>query len=599
MEDRDYNAFLSEVRASTDIVALVSEFVSLRKAGRRHKGLCPFHDEKTPSFTVDGDKGLFYCFGCQTGGDTFKFLMLRDGLDFPEAARSLGERLNLKPPQRKSPGSDRRRQVYEVNEAAGKFFAACLADEDGGRKARAYLEKRGVSPEIQKEFGIGYAPSSWDRLRDHLGKTGFSARNGIDAGVLVDRDGKNVYDRFRDRIIFPIRSLGGEIVAFGGRTLDPKEVAKYINSPESPVYTKGEVLYGMDRARAAIRDKGFVVLVEGYLDLIGLASSGFRNVVAALGTALTAAQAKLLRRNTERIVINYDADDAGRKAAYRALEILLGMDFQVSVFELEDGMDPDDFVREKGGEAYLEALRGSKPAIEFVTDQVAASMDLEHPRSRAQAVNQVLPFVARLQSVVERTTYLALIADRLRVDEDVLRLELRDALKRGARQVAQPRQAAHAEQADATAGSARDPRRPLNRAQGRLLGLLAARPAVRAALRRELEPEDFAGSAAEKIVETVLEDESGAAEIAGRLDDEASRTLLARALFELEEDEEMDDISEQEARLCLSAIRRTRLTRERAQVQRQLEQGGETDVANLDELMALKMDLSRQIDALS
>jgi DNA primase len=276
---------------------------------------------------VDGEKGLFYCFGCQTGGDSFKFLMLREGMDFAEAAQVLGERLGLKPPERKSQGSDRRRRVYEVNTAAAAFFGSCLKDAEEGKAARHYLDGRGVGQEIRKEFEIGYAPGSWERLRSHLGGRGYNDRTGIEAGLLVDRDGRSVYDRFRNRIVFPIRSLGGEVVAFGGRTLDPKEPAKYINSPESPVYIKGEVLYGLDRARSAIREKKFAVLVEGYLDLIGLAAGGFRNVVATLGTALTASQARLLRRYTERIVINYDADEAGRNAAHRALEILLGMDF--------------------------------------------------------------------------------------------------------------------------------------------------------------------------------------------------------------------------------------------------------------------------------
>ncbi len=600
LEDRDYNAFLSEVRASTDIVAVVSEYVTLRKAGRRHKGLCPFHDEKTPSFSVDGDKGLFYCFGCQTGGDSFKFLMLREGMDFPESARVLGERLNLKPPERKGPGSDRRRRVYQVNTTAVKFFRKCLEDPQQGKTAREYLDQRGVTEEIRTEFEIGFAPRGWDNLRDHLGKQGFDSRTGIEAGLLVDRDGKSVYDRFRERIIFPIRTAGGEVVAFGGRTLDPKESAKYINSPESPVYIKGDVLYGLDRSRQSIRDHGFAVLVEGYLDVIGVAAGGFRNVVASLGTALTASQARLLRRTTERVVINYDADDAGRKATHRALEILLGMDFQVSVFVLEDGMDPDDFVREKGAEAYLEALRGSKPAIEFLTDEVAAEYDLEHPHARAQAVNQLLPFVARLQSVVERTSYLNLIADRLRVDEDVLRDELREALKAGRKQMRHAGRNAPGRQGQQQAGSSPPPVK-LNRAEGRLVAILASNPRVRATLRREVADDDFTGSGAETLMRTLLEDESAdqqPASLAGLLPDEASRTLLARVLLERDDEEEQDeDLSEREARSCLSAIRRTRLTREREAVQKQLERSH--DAANLEELMATKIELSRRIDALS
>lgn len=608
LEDRDYNAFLSEVRASTDIVSVVSEYVTLRKAGHRHKGLCPFHDEKTPSFSVDGDKGLFYCFGCQTGGDSFKFLMLREGLDFPESARALGERINLTPPERKGPGSDRRRRVYQINTAATKFFCKSLDHPQQGKEAREYLDQRGVTEDIRKEFEIGFAPRGWDHLRDHLGKQGFDSRTGIEAGLLVDKDGKSVYDRFRERIIFPIRTAGGEVVAFGGRTLDPKESAKYINSPESPVYIKGDVLYGLDRARQSIRDHGFVVLVEGYLDVIGVAAGGFRNVVASLGTALTAAQAKLLRRTTERVVINYDADDAGRKAAHRALEILLGMDFQVSVFVMEDGMDPDDFVREKGAKAYLEALRGSKPAIEFLTDDVAARFDLDHPHARAQAVNELLPFVARLQSVVERSSYLNLIADRLRVDEDILRDELREALKTGRKQMRHAgRGAASGPRRSSQAQQQQDqpslPQLKVNRAEGRLLAILASNPRVRTTLRSELEDTDFAGSGAEIIIKTLLEGESNdpplePLTLTGLLPDEANRSLLARVLLERDEEEEQDEQGEEkEARNCLSAIRRTRLTRERAVVQKQLESSHDTAI--MEELMTTKIELSRRIDALS
>ena len=236
MEDRNYSAFLAEVRASIDLVPLVSEYVSLKRAGRRFKGLCPFHDEKTPSFTVDGDRNLFYCFGCSTGGDAFKFLMLREAMDFPDAARALGERMGIRPPERRGPGADRRRHVLEANARAMDFFRSSLAG-DVGSAAREYLAGRGVSDAIVEEFEIGFAAESWDRLRDHLSKSGISRTAAVEAGLLVDKngDGQRVYDRFRNRVIFPIRSLGGEVVAFGGRTLSSDDPAKYINSPESPV----------------------------------------------------------------------------------------------------------------------------------------------------------------------------------------------------------------------------------------------------------------------------------------------------------------------------------------------------------------------------
>jgi len=589
VENRDYSAFLSEVRAGTDLLSVISEHVALKRAGRRHKGLCPFHDEKTPSFTVDGERGLFYCFGCSTGGDAFKFLMLREGLEFPEAARLLGERLGLRPPERKGPGADRRRRIFDANERALGFFRATLANATGGRKAREYLERRGLKAETIEEFRIGFAPAAWDRLRDSMAAAGMQRQIGIEAGLLVDRDGdgRRVYDRFRNRIIFPITSLGGEVVAFGGRTLDADEPAKYLNSPESPVYVKGEVLYGLDRARGAVRDAGFAVLVEGYMDLVGLAAAGFTNVVATLGTALTASQARLLRRTTDRVVVNYDPDPAGEQASLRALEILLGMDFRVTVLRLPEGLDPDDFVRKQGAGAYRAALEGSTPAIEFLADSFAAGLDLEDPRDRARGVNQLLPYLARRESPIERAGYLSLIARRFRVEEDLVVAELREALKRGLRGIG-----------DAKASSAR-PRvvQPLKPAEGRLLGILVGNPGARAKVLGSVEIDDFEGSRIEPILRTLLEgagDEDEPLEPAAMtalLPDDESRALVTRAVLEHEEG------SAEEAESCLLAIRKSRLTQERDRVQRELERAHEPAATN--ELMSQKIELSRQIDALS
>ena len=600
MEDREYSAYLAEIRAGTDLVSLASDHLTLRRAGRRLKALCPFHEEKTPSFSIDPDKGLFYCFGCNTGGDAFKFLMLKEGLEFVEAARQLGERIGIHPPERKGPGAERRRRVLEANARAHSFFRAQIADAAAGRAARDYLSRRGVGDEVIEAFELGFAPDSWDRLRDSLAAAGMEPRAGVEAGVIIDKnsDGKRLYDRFRNRVIFPIRSLGGEVVAFGGRTLDGDEKAKYLNSPESPVYIKGEVLYGLDRARAAIRDKGHAILVEGYLDLVGLVARGFENVVATLGTALTASQAKLLRRYTDRAVICYDPDAAGARATLRALEIFLGMEFRATVLRLPDGLDPDDFVRERGAEAFHAALKGSTPAVEYLAETFAAELDLDDPRQRAAGVNKMLPFLARLDSAIERTGYLPIIAARFRVEEDLVVADVRQALKKGARGVSLS--------APPKSGPARrspTPPPPVQPAELRLLGaLLASRKALDAVL-EEIELDDFHGSRIEPVLRTLVEyarEEPEGIEpavLAEKLPDEESRTLMTRALLA----QEVDEGSVEDARNCLRAVEKSRLTRERERIQRELHHvatrsGG--DPATVNDLMVQKMDLSRKIDAL-
>jgi DNA primase len=592
VEDRNYSAFLAEVRASTDLVPLVSEYVSLRKAGRRFKGLCPFHDEKTPSFSVDPDRNLFYCFGCSTGGDAFKFLMLREGMDFPEAARALGERVGIRPPERQGPRADRRRRLLDANARALAFFRSRLAGE-GGRVAREYLEGRGVHADAVEAFEIGYAPDSWDALRDHLSRAGVPRGAAVEAGLLIDKngDGQRVYDRFRNRVIFPIRSLGGEVVAFGGRTLSPEEPAKYLNSPESPVYTKGETLYGLAAARQSIREKDYAILVEGYLDLVGIAAAGYPNVVATLGTALTATQARLLRRYTEKIVVCYDPDEAGNKATLRALEIFLGMGLRATVLRLPEGLDPDDFVRERGPEAFGEALRGSTPAIAFLAEHFAEEVDLSDPHERAEGVNRVLPFVARLKSPIERTGHLQTIASAFRVDGDLVLAELRNTLKAGSRSL---------RPAAARPDRGADPRAPLTvtPAERRLLGILFADAETRAAVLEHLHPDDLSGSPIEPILRVLIEHAQtdpgaeDAAALMAVIPDEAGRNVVARALVEQEDEESTVD----DARSCLRAIRKARLSVERRDLQKELERTA--DPSALDELLSRKIELSRKIDAL-
>src|SRR5574337_316172 len=344
---------LEEVRAAADIVKIVGDYVKLRKAGANFMGLCPFHQEKTPSFAVHPVKQIFHCFGCGVGGDIFKFVMLIENLPFPEALRRVAEKVGVQ--LRETAANETydanakiRAAVFKMHELAGRFFASQLSGTTEGRVARAYLADRGLTDEVVGRFRLGYAPSDGQALTRQLSEGGFEValleKSGL---VLYDAERQRHYDRFRRRIIFPIANESGKLVAFGGRALGDDQ-PKYLNSPETPIYTKGRVLYHLDRAAPAIRKLDYTILVEGYMDCIAVASSGIENVVASCGTSLTESQIRLLGRYSRRVVVNYDPDSAGVAATERSLALLLEEGFEAKVLALAGGLDPDSFIRQQG-----------------------------------------------------------------------------------------------------------------------------------------------------------------------------------------------------------------------------------------------------------
>src|SRR5262245_2089027 len=341
--------FVDRVRSAAEIGRTVGEFVRLRRVGRRLVGLCPFHAEKTGSFSVDEQKQLFHCFGCGAGGDVFKFMMLHEKLDFREALEALAEKHGIEVPRRarsETAPKGLKERLLEANGAAASWFRAQLAEPRVGAAGRAYLEQRGVGSRTIEQLGIGFAPREWDGLRRHLLARGFTQDELVASGLVVVRaDGSGVYDRFRERIIFPIVSAGGKIVGFGGRAIaPPAELGnrpKYLNSPETPVYSKSETLYGLYPAREALKREGAAVLVEGYLDFASLFEAGIENVVASLGTAFTEGHARLLARYVDGVVVNYDPDAAGRAATLRSLAPLVAKGLRVRVLRLPAGEDPD------------------------------------------------------------------------------------------------------------------------------------------------------------------------------------------------------------------------------------------------------------------
>ena len=403
MASRIPEPIVEEVLARSSILDVIGQYVRLQKRGSRWLGLCPFHDEKTPSFSVNGDRGLFYCFGCQASGNTVQFLMKHDGLSFPEAIRRLAERVNVEIPEGDAVDvaeARRQRAEREHYDTAMRFALQFYVDELwSGRYPEPldYLKRRGIDRETAEQFQLGFAPAGWSALVDAAGRAGVQAASLDLAGLALARNrGEGHYDRFRNRVMFPVIDLSRRPLAFSGRTLDPEERAKYVNSPETRWYTKGRELFGLHAAHKAIREAGSAVLVEGNFDVVSLHARGLTNVCAALGTAITERQARLLRRFTDRVVLCFDGDRAGRAAARKALDVLLGIDMpEILLAELPDGTDPDDYVQTEGVDALRSLIDDARPMLAVCVDRaiapaVGAYTDATARRSAIDAIGDLL-----------------------------------------------------------------------------------------------------------------------------------------------------------------------------------------------------------------
>src|SRR5215213_2839898 len=374
--------FIDDLRLQANILQVVSEYVSLRRAGTTYKGLCPFHSEKTPSFHVDPEKGFFHCFGCHAGGDVFKFLELHEKVGFPDAVRMLAQKFGVAVPEESESAADGPRQdarlreeLLKVHEVAARYFTEQLAGPAGVR-ARQQLQERAVASETIEQLGLGYAPASRDGLRAALAAHGFSMGLLLQSGLILQRDGGEVVDRFRNRLIIPICRETGSVVAFGGRAMTADQQPKYLNSPETAIYSKSRTLYGLNLSKAAIRQGGFAVMVEGYFDFAQVYQAGYQSVVASCGTALTAQQAQQLRRFTGKVVLSFDPDAAGQGATAKSCELLVEEDFEVNVAILPAGEDPDTFVRRHGPQGYAERLKESQPYLEYLMNRAAGRYNL-------------------------------------------------------------------------------------------------------------------------------------------------------------------------------------------------------------------------------
>lgn len=422
--------FTEEVKNQSDIVRVISDYVSLKKRGKNYVANCPFHNEKTPSFNVSPAKQIFHCFGCGTGGDVFTFVMAMEHCDFAEAVRIVAGKSGIPvielETQPKS--KEEREELLRVNLLAAEFFQEQLRLGPEGERAYSYLTSRGLSARSIAEFRLGYAPDRWDALCNYLKERSVPAALIERSGLVTLRESGGHYDRFRGRCIFPITDAQGRIVAFGGRAMGDSE-PKYLNSPETALYTKGRQLYGLSLAREAIRKQGFVILVEGYFDFCIPYQNGIQNIVASLGTALTDHQVRLLARYMDqpRIVVNFDPDSAGVSATKRSLEMLLEQGFKVNVLTLPNGEDPDSFVRKNGAAAYKQMLKKSLPYLEYLLGQALKEHDVTRPGGKVEALNALLPFLAKIPDRIERAEYADMLADRLKLEGKIVREELKKA----------------------------------------------------------------------------------------------------------------------------------------------------------------------------
>jgi DNA primase len=578
-------SFADKVKQQADIVRVIGEYVRLKKSGQSFQGLCPFHQEKSPSFNVNPTRQMFYCFGCNKGGDIFTFVQEMEKCEFPEAVRLVAEKSGISIPQPK-PRSPQERQenqaraaLQEMHREAQSFFAKQLASTAEGKAASAYLQDRGLNAETITRFGIGYAPAGGDLLLRHL-QPKYPEKLLVESGLISRDQTGRLFDRFRRRITFPISNESSKIVAFGCRALGDDQ-PKYLNSPETLIYSKSNILYHMDRAKEGIRREDFAILVEGYMDAIAVARAGLSNVVASCGTSLAEQQIRLLARFTKRVIVNYDPDTAGQAATERSLTLLLEHDFEVRVLALPpigDKMaDPDLFIREKGAKAYIQAMKESHPYVDYLIAR-ARKMDLTSGEGKLRALNFLMPYLQRIPNQLLRSEWATRISQGLRIDEPVLRAALTKAANERRSEVkAQPQLVGKAA-------------KPLER---RLIRMLAEAEGFRRELAQRLQQGGFyQGMETEKIIAALivasLSDEPMHATEIGALLEERDRRLFFEILFE-----PAQEPSWEEAESCLEALERKQIERELTRIQLEIEAKPTAEV--LRELLNQKQELTRRL----
>jgi DNA primase len=420
---------ITEVKQKLDIVEFVSEYVTLQKAGRNFKGLCPFHTEKHPSFFVFPEQQSWHCFGaCGTGGDIFAFIMKKEGIDFGQALRLLAQRggITLSPREAPSRAEDEKKErLFQINEAATEYYHHLLSSAKAGTAARSYLTKRKVTPETVKEFRLGFSPDAWETIKNYLLGKGYAEKDLVETGLIIEKEEGGNYDRFRDRLMFPICDIQGRVTGFGARVLDDS-LPKYINSPQTPIFDKSSSLYGIDKAKSAIRTRNLVIIVEGYMDVLIAHQHGWQNVVGSMGTSLTEKQVEGIKRLTNNITLALDADLAGEEATLRGKAILAYSNIEANVISLPQGKDPDEVIGEEPA-LWQKLVEQAMPILDFAFQSVISKVNVTKAREKSLAVQKLLPSLYEIKDPVQQSHYLRKLARELKIEESAIRAALRES----------------------------------------------------------------------------------------------------------------------------------------------------------------------------
>ncbi|MFQ6083651.1 MAG: DNA primase [Candidatus Aminicenantia bacterium] len=568
---------VDQIRQVADIIEIASQYTTLKRRGKRWVGLCPFHSEKTPSFTVDEEKQLYHCFGCGAGGDFFTLIMEKEKLSFPETIKYLCQKYNIPfpekeySPQKKSKSED---LLYKVHEEALAFFRKNLFNTSEGKKALDYLTKRGISEEIIQGLKIGYALKSWDALYSYFINKNISPSILERAGlVLPSQKKEGYYDRFRGRIIFPIFNLTGKVIAFGGRSLFDEE-PKYLNSPDTPIYLKGKSLYGLNISKDYIRKKGIGVLVEGYTDFIALYQAGIKNVVASLGTSLTSEQISLLSRFTRKININYDSDQGGQAASLRSVSLCLEKGMEVEVLILPPGDDPDSYLKEIGQEKYQRLIEKSQSGFEFLVHSLIKSKNLDIPEEKAIVSKEILNIISKIPNSIIRSEYLKKISEYLDIDEFLLRATVKLGKEKQGKE---------------------EEKEGLLPAEKRLLQIIIEEKTLASKILSHLKTDDFQGLKSEQVFRCILDGFYQNKEIDFTyLSQNVDSSLLSSVVQFMMENKYKPSL--EEAMDCLYALRRMSLERKLKEIQKEINKWErEGNIDKLNSLLDLKQRITKDM----
>ena len=579
-------SFVEDLKRQADIVVVIQDYVSLKKTGATYKGLCPFHGEKTPSFHVNRDKGFFHCFGCGVGGDVFKFLELHEKVGFQDAVKQLAQRFGMSIPEMEQSDEQRassaeRENLLKIHEAAAAWFREQLASAAGAR-IRRQIADRGVTDVTADAMGLGFAPPGREGLKQALLKQGFSQGLLLRAGLLVQRDDGSVIDRFRNRLMIPICRDTGAVIGFGGRSVEADQQPKYLNSPETPIYSKGRTLYGLNLTKTAIRQSHFAVLVEGYFDFGQVYQAGYP-VVASCGTALTPQQAQQLRRFAGKVVLSFDPDAAGQGATAKSSEMLVSEGFEVNVAILPDGQDPDTFIRSQGREGYAERLKHSQPYLEYLAARAAQRQNLKSAEGRARFVEEMVEVANRISTRVRQELFIKEVASRAGVSEESIWPQIKKVTAHGGSNLGNKQAVAIGQ---------------VTKAEKGLIWWLVHQPEAALTAIGQLEEEDLSGAASRSVLD-----------LARKLNEDRgfSPSVLLERLSMVEAQLVTSVASESEPHVhevesCVRILKRLRYERERAAVQREIDRlqglGATEHGQEINALWGRKYELSQLIEGL-